>query len=79
MRSISVGMVSSYQSNLRRDHWTTVKNILKCLRRMKDYMLVYGTKNLILIGYTDSNFQTDKNARKSTSGSIFTLNGGAVV
>ncbi|KAA0050384.1 gag/pol protein [Cucumis melo var. makuwa] len=42
-------------------------------------MLVYGTKDLILTGYTDSDFQTDKDARKSTSGSVFTLNGEAVV
>ena len=26
-----VGMVSRYQSNLGRDHWTTVKNVLKYL------------------------------------------------
>ncbi|TYK02298.1 gag/pol protein [Cucumis melo var. makuwa] len=75
----SVGMVSRCQSNPGRDHWTTVKNILKYLRRTKDYMLVYGTKDRILAGYTDSDFQTDKDARKSTSGSIFTLNGGAVI
>ncbi|TYK17670.1 gag/pol protein [Cucumis melo var. makuwa] len=42
-------------------------------------MLVYGAKDLILTGYTDSDFQTDKDFRKSTSGSVFTLNGGAVV
>ncbi|TYK04822.1 gag/pol protein [Cucumis melo var. makuwa] len=42
-------------------------------------MLVYGYKDLILTGYTDSDFQTDKDARKSTSGSVFTLNEGAVV
>ncbi|KAA0053196.1 gag/pol protein [Cucumis melo var. makuwa] len=75
----SVGMVSRYQSNPGRDHWTAVKNILKYLRRTKDYMLVYSSKDLILTGYTDSNFQSDKDARKSTSGSVFTLNGGAVV
>ena len=34
--------------------------------------------SLILAGYTDSDFQTDKDARKSTSGSIFSLNEGAV-
>ncbi|KAA0059674.1 retrovirus-related pol polyprotein from transposon tnt 1-94 [Cucumis melo var. makuwa] len=62
-----------------RDHWTIVKNILKYLRRTKNYMLVYGSKDLILTGYTDSDFQTDKDSRKSTSGSVFTLNGGAVV
>ncbi|TYK29682.1 gag/pol protein [Cucumis melo var. makuwa] len=74
-----VEIVSRYQSNPGRDHWTAVKNILKYLRRTKDYMLVYGSKDLILTGYTDSDFQTDKDARKSTSGSVFTLNGGAVV
>ncbi|KAA0045253.1 gag/pol protein [Cucumis melo var. makuwa] len=42
-------------------------------------MFVYGSKDLILTGYTDSDFQTDRDARKSTSGSVFTLNGGAVV
>ncbi|KAA0062900.1 gag/pol protein [Cucumis melo var. makuwa] len=73
------GIVSRYQSNPGRDHWTVVKNILKYLRRTKHYMLVYGSKDLILTGYTDSDFQSDKDARKSTSGSVFTLNGGAVV
>ncbi|TYK03714.1 gag/pol protein [Cucumis melo var. makuwa] len=75
----SVGIVSRYQFKLGCDHWTTVKNILKYLRRTKDYMFVYGSKDLILTGYTNSDFQTDKDARKSTLGSFFTLNGGAVV
>ncbi|TYK05766.1 gag/pol protein [Cucumis melo var. makuwa] len=75
----SVRIVSRYQSNPGRNHWTAVKNTLKYLRRTKDYMLVYGSKDLILIGYTESNFQTDKDAKKSTIRSIFTLNGGAVV
>ncbi|TYK01650.1 gag/pol protein [Cucumis melo var. makuwa] len=52
----SVRMVSRYQSNPGRDHWTIVKNILKYLRRTKDHMLVYGIKDLILTRYTDSNF-----------------------
>ncbi|KAL4018316.1 hypothetical protein IC575_021907 [Cucumis melo] len=74
-----VGIVSRYQSNPGLDHWTTIKIILKYLRRTRDYMLMYGAKDLILTGYTDSDFQTDKDSRKSTSGSVFTLNGGAVV
>ncbi|KAA0061924.1 gag/pol protein [Cucumis melo var. makuwa] len=37
-----VRMVSRYQSNPGRDHWIAVKNILKYLRRTKDYMLIYG-------------------------------------
>ncbi|KAA0040791.1 gag/pol protein [Cucumis melo var. makuwa] len=42
-------------------------------------MLVYGSKDLMLTGYTNFDFQTDKDARKSTSGSAFTLNGRAVI
>ena len=37
----SVGIVSRYQSNPSREHWTAVKHILKYLRRTRDYMLVY--------------------------------------
>ena len=42
-------------------------------------MLVYSRGDLIPIGYTDSDFQSDSNSRKSTSGSVFTLGGEAVV
>src|ERR1051325_6640353 len=75
----AVGIVSRYQSNPGLDHWTAVKIILKYLRRMRDYMLVYGAKDLILTGYTNSDFQTDKDSKKSTSRSVFTLNGGTVL
>ncbi|KAA0060254.1 gag/pol protein [Cucumis melo var. makuwa] len=75
----AVGIVSRYQSNLGLAHWTAVKTILKYLRRTRDYMLVYGSKDLILTEYTDSDFQTDRDSRKSILGSVFTLNGGAVV
>ncbi|KAA0060227.1 gag/pol protein [Cucumis melo var. makuwa] len=75
----SIGIFNRHQPNLGRDHWTIINNILKNLRRTKNYKLEYGTKNLILTGYTDSNSQNDKDARKSTSESVFTLNGRAVV
>ena len=42
-------------------------------------MLMYDTKDLILIGYTNSYFQIDIDSRKLTSGSVFTLNGGATI
>ncbi|TYK28893.1 gag/pol protein [Cucumis melo var. makuwa] len=63
----AVGIVSRYQSNPGLAHWTAVKTILKYLRRSRDYMLVYGSKDLIFTGYTDSDFQTDRDSRKSTS------------
>ena len=74
----SVGMVSRYQSNAGPKHWQAVKHILKYLRRMRDYMLVYRCEELIPIGYIDSNFQSDLDFKKSTSGCVFTLGGGAI-
>ena len=42
-------------------------------------MLVYSSSELKMTGYTDSDFQADKDSRKSTLGCVFTLNGGSVV
>ena len=44
-----------------------------------DYMLVYSGGDLNLLGYIDFDFQSDKDSRKSTSGSLHTLGGGAIV
>ena len=41
-------------------------------------MLVYLCEDLIPIGYTDFDFQSDLDFRKSTSGCVFTLGGGAI-
>ena len=75
----AVGIVKRYQSNPGMGHWIAVKHILKYLRRTRDYMLVYSGGDLNPIGYTDFDFQSDKDSQKSTSGSIFTLGGGAIV
>jgi len=66
-------MVSRYQSNPGREHWTAVKHIIKYLKRTRDYMLVYHSDELVPIGYTDSDFQSDMDSRKSTSGNVFTV------
>ncbi|KAK8973763.1 hypothetical protein V6N11_061854 [Hibiscus sabdariffa] len=77
--SYALSMTSRYQANPGEGHWTTVKNILKYLRRTKDVFLVYGgEEELCIKGYTDANFQTDKDDSRSQSGFVFCLNGGAV-
>lgn len=75
----AVSVTSRYQSNPGEEHWTAVKNILKYLRRTKDLCLVYGGNELKLEGFTDSDFMTDVDDRKSTSGHVFVLNGGAII
>ena len=41
-------------------------------------MLIYGSDDLIPVGYMDSNFMSDKDSRKSTSRYVFMLGGGAI-
>ena len=60
------GPVGKYQSNLGPSHWTTVKCILKYLRRTREYMLIYSSDELIPARYTDSDFMSDKDSEKST-------------
>ena len=56
-----------------------MKHILKYLRRTRDYMPVYSGDDLKILGYTNSDFQGDRDSRKSTSGLVFTLIRAAVV
>ena len=51
---------------------------MKYLKRTKNYMLVYSGDELISVGYTNSDFMSDKNSRKSTSGYVFTLGSRAI-
>ena len=77
--SYALSMTSRYQSNPGEGHWTAVKNILKYLKRTKDSFLIYGgDEELVVKGYTDASFQTDRDDTVSQSGFVFCLNGGAV-
>ena len=58
------------------EHWTTVKYILKYLKRTKEMFLVYGgDKELVVKGYVDASWDTDPDDSKSHSGYVFILNG----
>nr|GEY20098.1 hypothetical protein [Tanacetum cinerariifolium] len=59
-------------------HWTTVKNIMKYLRNIKDMFLVYGgdlKRELRVSCYTDAEYLTDADDLKSQTGYVFVLNG----
>ena len=48
------------------------------MRRTKDLVLTHGRGDLQLTGFTDSDFQSDMDDRKSISGFVFICNEGAV-
>ena len=76
---LAISLAGRYQSNPGADHWTTVKNILKYLKRTEDMFLVYGgDKELVVNGYVDARFDTDSDDSKPQTGYVFILNGGTV-
>ena len=61
------------------DHWRVAKKVMRYLQGTKDYMLMYRqTDNLDLVGYSNADFAGCVDSRKSTSGYIFIMTGGAV-
>ena len=72
--SYALSATSIYQANPGESHWAAVKNILKYLKSTKDMVLVYGGEDeLVVRGYTDASFQTDKDDFRSQSSYVFIL------
>ena len=73
------GMLGRYQSNSEINHWNAVKKALRYIQDTKDLMLTYKkSDNLEVVGYSDADFAGCVDAKKSTSGYIFTLASGAI-
>ena len=73
------GMLGRYQSNPGQDHWKAVKKVLHYLQGTKDFMLTYRKSDALeVVRYSDADFAGWVDFKKSTSGYIFTLAGGAI-
>ncbi|KAA0045350.1 gag/pol protein [Cucumis melo var. makuwa] len=58
---------------------SAIESLMYAMLCTRPYIYYSVGMGLILTGYIVSDFQFDKDARKSTSRSVFTLNGGAVI
>ena len=78
--TFAVCSVARFCSSLTMEHWTAVKHILRYLKGMSNYGLVYSRNNDdgTLIAYSDADWAGDVNDCKSTSGYIFMMSGAAV-
>jgi hypothetical protein len=71
------GLLGRFQSNPRPEYWKLVKKVPRYLQGTEGLMLTYRkTESLRIVGYSDSDYAGDD--RKSTSGYVFTLAGGAI-
>ncbi|XP_057958402.1 secreted RxLR effector protein 161-like [Malania oleifera] len=74
-----VGILGRYLNNQGLDHWKAAKTVMRYLQRTKDYMLTYRKLDkLEIIGYSNSDFIKSHNSKRSTSGYIYLLAGGAI-
>jgi hypothetical protein len=69
---------SRYMTNPDREHWNTIKRILRYIKGTSDAVLCYGGLEFTIRGYVDSDFTGDLEKRKSTTGYVFIIAGGAV-
>ncbi|XP_040369489.1 secreted RxLR effector protein 161-like [Rosa chinensis] len=78
--AFAVSVLARFQSNPGHDHWIAGKKILRYLQKTKSYSLVYRiVSELEVEGFLDADFAGEySDSRKSTSGYVFMLTGGAI-
>jgi hypothetical protein len=76
--SFAVSKLSRFSSNPGTDHWRGIDRVMRYLKGTMSYAIHYSRYPGVLEGYSDSNWITEADELKATSGYIFTLGGGAV-
>ena len=74
----AVSLVSRYMFNMGKGHWEELKWLLRYLKCTSNVCLMFGKDSSMLTRFCNSNSEGDLNARKSTSGFVFTLSGSAI-
>eukprot|EP00253_Pinus_taeda_P006093 PITA_06093 len=76
--SHAVGVVCRFMKNLGKEHWKVVKWVLRYLRGTSDHCIVFNGSEGSVCGYVDADYAGDLDKRRSTTGYVFTLAGGAI-
>ena len=75
----AVSNLARFSSKPTKTHWTALKRVLRYLRGTVRYGILYTKMcSSNCVGFSDSDWAGDVNDRKSTSGYIFQIGGGAV-
>ena len=74
----AVSNVAKFCSNPTKEHWTSVKRIMRYLKGTQNYGLLYKKVNSNTVGFSDSDWAGDIDDQKSTSGYIFQVGGTAI-
>jgi hypothetical protein len=79
-----VGVLSRYMSKSGKEHWAKIKRVFKYFRGTTSYGLCYqgrpGLDKVVDIhGFVNADWARDMDRRRSTSGYVFNLFGGAII
>ncbi|XP_062538037.1 uncharacterized protein LOC134206350 [Armigeres subalbatus] len=75
----AVNVLSRFNSNPGERHWNAVKHLMRYVKGTSIYRLVYRrNKQSIIEGFSDADWASDHDDRKSTTGYVFTAQGGAI-
>ena len=75
--SFAVSFLGQFMENPGRPHWEAVKRVFCYLKGMKDVCLVIGDMQTGLEAFSDTDWASQDHCH-STSGNIFTIDGGAM-
>lgn len=75
--SFAVNLVSRFVNNLSPEHVQAVKHVIRYLIATKHMGIEYKG-NVEFIGYSDSDYASDIESRKSTTGYLFLMNNGPI-
>ena len=73
-----VSKLSRFTSNPGDENWHALERVMRYLLGTMNYGLHYSGDPAVLEGYSDSNWISDANEIKATSGYVFTFGGGAI-
>jgi hypothetical protein len=74
----AVGILARYMQNPGRQHWEAAKRVLRYVQHSKKMGLHYRRKpTLEIVGFCDSDWGGDPDEKKSTTGYVFLVGGGA--
>ena len=74
----AVGTLTRYMSCPATSHWLAAKGVVRYLSSSAATGITLGPGLNSIVGYTDSDYAGDDDTRRSTTGCIFLLNGGAI-
>lgn len=77
--AFAICKLSTFSNNPTDTHWKALKRVLRYLAGTRTRGIVYGgVEHSPLCGYSDADWAGDQDSARSTSGYVFTLNGGAI-